>query len=540
MFELRQQLSGHVFRVVFAISMAMVLGSVGIDALRVGVDPGGLRNGAEAIVQTHLLWTLFFMFTTAALVADAVLRDELVGFAPILRAAPVRWRDLVLGRFVGAFAAILLCFTSVPIGIVAGSAMPWVAAGSVGPADPESFAFAFCVMAIPNLLLSASVGFVLATLARSLGAALVGAIVLLILYGLGARAGAVLLPLFEPFGFAAYDEATAGWGGALLDAAVPWDAPGLIANRLFVLAMSAALLGAAAMRPHSAVSRPSSADRRMQAVDRVPAGGCEVSTAPLVPSFRRQFRARLVLEVGQIVRTPVFAALLLLGIANAAAAMWPVRTSADPRLVVVTLSKAFQPAPIVVALFFTGELRWSERERGLAALLAATPLRSAAFLLPKFLAIAIVLVAMISAAAITALVLLAIGGGIAASSLLPAWFGAACYNALMFAIVAMFLQAIAPDKLAGWGFTVLFLVATLTLDRLGYVDPLYRYGRYPGWPLAPGNGAALPAWIYQCWWAAVGALLLTLAVAVARPTGPAYQPMRLARARPGLGRQRRS
>ena len=46
-FELRQQLRGHVFWVVTAISLAMVLGSVGVDALRVGVHPAGLRNGAD-------------------------------------------------------------------------------------------------------------------------------------------------------------------------------------------------------------------------------------------------------------------------------------------------------------------------------------------------------------------------------------------------------------------------------------------------------------------------------------------------------------
>ncbi len=520
-FELRQQLSGHVFWVVFAISLIMVTGSVGVDALRVGVDSAGLRNGAEAIVLTHLVWTLFFMFTTAAFVADGVLRDELVGFAPILDALPVRRRDLVYGRFTGAFSAVILCFVSVPVGIVAGSAMPWVAAGTVGPTNGAAFAFAFFVMAVPNLLLSASLGFALATLGRSLAAALIGAVLLLMLYGLGARMDASLPPLIEPFGFSAYAEATAAWSRAHLDAAVPGPHATLLANRGLVLAVSAAMLFAAGLRLTRA--RPSAAAApapvRAAPIARRPQPGA--AAAP--PRLRLQFPARLALEVTQIIRTPVFAALLLLGVANATAALWSVRGTGDPQLAVRTLSDAFQLAPIVVALFFTGELRWMERERGIAPLLAATPLARSAFLLPKFAAVAVILIAMIAVAGLAAGLTLAFGGGPGATALLPAWFLVACYNALLFAALAMFFQAVAPDKLSGWGFTILFLLASLALDRLGFADPLYRYGRYPGWPLPAAASHAPHALDYQLYWAAVALLLLGLSVRFARPGGFGWQ-----------------
>ena len=520
MFELRQQLTGHVFWVVFAISLAMVLGSVGVDALRVGLTSAGLRNGAEVIVQTHLVWTLFFMFTTAAFVADAVLRDELVGFAPVLDAMAVRRRHLVFGRFTGAFAAVLLCFASVPIGIVAGAAMPWVTPDTVGPIQSFAFAFAFGVMAVPNLLLSASLGFALATLGRSLAAAMVGAVLLLMLYGLGARTGAWLTPPIEPFGFAAYADATAGWPLALRDATVPVLGGTLLANRILVLMASAVLLYAASRRRGRAPTRLGRTKR--SAIDAPPANSSASAlprAATYPPSLRLQFPARLRLEIAQIVRTPVFGALLALGIANALAALWPMRGSGDPQVAVRALADAFQLAPIVVALFFTGELRWMERERGIAPLLVATPLRHGAFLLPKLAAVCAILVAMIALAALAAAVALATASGPGATALLPAWFGIACYNALAFAALAMFFQAIAPDKISGWGFTILFLVASLALDRLGLTDPLYRYARYPGWPLPSGVSNEPGAWRYQLYWAAVALLLLIVAVRRARPAG---------------------
>ena len=501
-FELGRQLRGHVFWVVAAISFGMVLGSVGVDQLRVGVHAGGLRNGAEAVVLTHGVWTLFFMFATAAFVADAVLRDASVGFAPIFAAAPIGRFAYLGGRFAGAFLAVLLCFASVPLGILAGAAMPWVAPASVGPPPVAALAWAYGVIALPNLLLSAAVGFALATLSRSLNVALVGAVALLTVYGLGARAGAALPPVLEPFGFAAYARAIAGWPAGARDLLLPALAGVLLANRLLVLAASACLLLLAAVRLPERIGR---ARRPASAA----APSAQISWPR--PSFDRltvwrQVAARTRLEVGQTVRTPVFAALLLLGVANALATLWPMN-AATAGAVARALGAAFQLTPIVTALFFTGELRWLEEERGVARLLDATPLAPAAFLAPKVVAIALVLVGSCLAAAGASALLLAMRGEAGAAASLPVWVAGASYDALTFAALAMFLQALAPGKHAGWGLTVLYLIATLTLDRLGFVDPAYRYGRYPG--AEHGFGP------YHLGWAVVAALLVVGATALA-------------------------
>lgn len=500
-FELRRQLTGHVFWVVFAISTLMVTGSIGIDALRVGAHPTGLRNGAEAIVATHGTWSLFFMFATAAFVADAVLRDEQAGFAPVFAALPVPRAAYLYGRFAGAFAAVLLCFLSVPLGIVLGAAMPWVDPATVGPLRPAALAQAYAVIAVPNLLLSAAAGFALATWSRSLGVALVGAIALLTAYGLGAKAGAVLPPVWEPFGFAAYADAVAGWTGAMRDTSTPPLAGVLLANRLFVLALSAALLALASLRTASITPKRRRADG---------VGTAAAQHLPrIAPTFDRwttlrQGVARTRLELWETVQTPVFAALILLGLANALASLWPLRHAGDALAAARTLGDAFQLTPVVMALFFAGDLRWREREAGLGPLIGATPIAAAAFLLPKFLALALVLVATLATGAAAAALLLP--GP--ATTLLPAWLLWANYDALTFAALTLFLQAGAPNKLAGWGFTVLYLIGTMTLDRLGWVDPAYRYARYPAQGAAP----------YLFGWAAVAVLLIATATKLARPS----------------------
>lgn len=106
-YEFRQQLGGRIFWIVFMISMLMVTGSMAIDDLRVGLSDHGARTGSGAIVQTHLVWTLFFLFTAAAFVGEAGVRDEVSGFANLVRATTVNRRRYALGRFLGALFAVL-------------------------------------------------------------------------------------------------------------------------------------------------------------------------------------------------------------------------------------------------------------------------------------------------------------------------------------------------------------------------------------------------------------------------------------------------
>ena len=50
------------------------------------------------------------------------------------------------------------------------------------------------------------------------------------------------------------------------------------------------------------------------------------------------------------------------------------------------------------------------------------------------------------------------------------------WDAALLAALAVFLQAVAPNKLAGFGLMVLYLIASLALEGAGLRNHLYRYG----------------------------------------------------------------
>jgi hypothetical protein len=394
-YEFRQQLGRRVFWIVFAVSVLMVAGSMAIDELRVGLADEGARTGAAAIVQMHLVWTLFFLFTAAAFMGEAGVRDEMSGFAELVRATTVNPRSYALGRFLGAFGAVLLCFVSVPAAMAVASAMLGLGTGPV-----EAHLFAFFALAVPNLFLASALFFALTSVTPSMTGCLLGAAGQLTLYGLGNDSGSAGLSVIEPFGLAAVSDAIRGWGPSQREGMLPAFGGPLLANRLVWLAMAAALVGLGTWLAQPRAPRRSVRGSPLVGVSD---GAYPPHAAALPADVRRtrslvhsrlgrsivgpQICVRTVFEARRVVVTPAFAVLLLMGLAVAAAAA--ARVIGTPATV-TALASSFQLVPTVVALFFSGEVFWAEGEHHIAPLIAATSAGRAVLVIPKLLALALV------------------------------------------------------------------------------------------------------------------------------------------------------
>jgi len=506
--ELRQQLRTHVFWIVFAVSLLMVLGAAAIDALRLDAA-ASLGSGSGLIVRVHQIWTLFYLFTAAAFVADAVIRDEQTRFAPLVEATPVPPRTYVLARFAGALAALCLCFLSVPVALLAARLIPGADPAWAPPLLAGTYLFAIGLIALPNLFLSACLFFALAGATRSLAGCFLGAVALLTLYGLqqdGAAAGP-LVQLLEPFGFAATGQAD--------------DVPTmLVANRLLWLAAALLLLW---VGQRLALRRPIGAGPREPRPAETAAALASPPPRLAEPRFSRvtlilQLVVRIRHELRQTMLTLPFAVLLGLGVIGAAASLWaPAREGADTGALLAILVDSFQLVPAVVALFFAGELVWSEQAHRMSGIVGAAPVPPALLLLAKFLALALLLLALALVTASTLAALqLAAGRTPDAALLLTGYVLPKSYDWVLFGILALFLQVLAPNKLAGWGLLVLYMIGGLALDQAGLDDPRYRYAAYPGAPLPPALTGVEGTAPYRRMWGAVAAAMLAAALLLSR------------------------
>jgi ABC-2 type transport system permease protein len=114
-FEIRYQLRNPVLWVAIAIFFLLGFGLTASENVSIGTPGGVHQNAPFAIAFATTLLTLFYLFVITAFVANAIVRDDTSGFAPIVRATSVSTRDIVLGRFGGGLTVAWLGFLGVPL-----------------------------------------------------------------------------------------------------------------------------------------------------------------------------------------------------------------------------------------------------------------------------------------------------------------------------------------------------------------------------------------------------------------------------------------
>jgi ABC-type transport system involved in multi-copper enzyme maturation permease subunit len=510
-FELRYQLRQPVFWIAGLIFFLLVFGSVTSDQINIGSGGNVHENSPKALGETVLIMTLFFMFALTAFGANVIVRDEETGFGPIIRSTRIGKFDYLYGRFTGAFLAIALAFLFVPAGMLVGSWMPWVDPETLGPNRLADYAYAYVYLALPGLLLTSAIFFGLATATRSMMATYVGVAAFLVLYVVLRTLTRdpdrlPLAALLEPFGVSAWTLSTRYFTAADSNSHMPAFLGPIAVNRALWGAIALAILavpyftfrfetrGAKARKADAAEAAPAPPARPLAR----PRFGPAAAWAQLVKRTR--------FEMGQVFKSPAFVVLLLIGLFNAVgalvvgseqngSALYPVT-----RWVISTLNGAFTFMVMIVAVYYAGELVWRERERRTHEIVDATAVGDWAFVLPKTLAIALVLLAMLAGSALAG-VAVQLGMGFHAVELGKyfAWY--ILPNAVdwtLLAVLAVFLQAVSPHKFVGWGLMVLYLIGTIVLGRLGFEHNLYNYAGAPPVPLSDMNGqgkfAAYVAW----------------------------------------------
>src|SRR3982751_5819275 len=125
-FEIRYQLRNPVFWVSIAIFFLLGFGLTASENVSIGTPGAVHENAPYAIAVATAILTLFYLFVVTAFVANAIVRDETSGFAPIVRATSVTSSQIVLGRFFGGLIIAWIGYLAVPAGMFCGSPVPWV------------------------------------------------------------------------------------------------------------------------------------------------------------------------------------------------------------------------------------------------------------------------------------------------------------------------------------------------------------------------------------------------------------------------------
>ncbi len=537
-FEIRYQLRNPVFWVSVAIFFLLGFGLAASENVSFGAPGAVHENSPYTLTIASAIFATFYLFVITAFVANAVVRDDVTKFGPMIRATPVGRTQFLAGRFLGGLAIATLGYIAVPLGIAVGAAMPWVDPETVGPGGFATYAWPFLIIAIPNLILSSALLFSLATLTRSMLASYIGVLVLVMAYlavNVLASADPANLPLiarYEPLGTAAISEATRYWTAAEMNSRLIPLEGNLLFNRIFTLGLAALFLMIAWLRFSMTERAPSRWRLRRLARQAARAAKAEsvpprALTAPVHRSFGlghglAAFRMRLKTEVLQVLKSPGLIVLLLIAVSfiilNLVSAETVYGTGSYPLTagIITTVIGSITLFSLIIAVFYGGELVWRERDVKINEILDATPAPGWAVFVPKIIAIFAVLIVMSLAGALTGMIYqLAKGaGGVDIGLYLSAFVWPQSVDLLLIAILSVFFQVLSPNKYVGWGIILVWFLSRIFLQNLGYQNMLYMFGAGPGEPLSDMNGTGgfwVGGLIARAYWACFGVLLLVFA-----------------------------
>jgi len=537
-FEIRYQLKNPVFWVSALIFFLIGFGMSASDNVSFGTPGAVHENSPFAVTLAMAVLGTFYLFVITSFVANAVVRDDVTGFGPMIRATPVGRTSFLAGRFLGGLAIAVLGFVAVPLGIALGAAMPWVDPETVGPGGFMTYASPFLVIAIPNLILSSALLFSLATITRSMLASYIGVLVLVMGYltvnvVLSAEPSYQdIIARYEPLGAGAIGEISRYWTAAEMNTrAIPFTG-NLLFNRLFVIGLSAVFLGLAWARFSMTERAPSRWQQRRLARKAARAAQAETAApralaAPVHRDFRARhawlsFWTRLKTETLLVIKSPGLIVLLLIALAfivlNLVFAQTMYGTPSYPltaEVIVLVLGNMFIFS-LIVAVFYGGELVWRERDVKIGEIIDATPVPAWAMFVPKILAILVVLLAMSLTGMAAGIVYQLLKGapGIDAGLYLSAFVLPQSIDLLLVAVLAVFFQVVSPNKYVGWGLFLVWFVARIFMSNLGYTNMLYNFGGTPSEPLSDMNGTGgfwVGGLIARAYWGCFGVLLLVFA-----------------------------
>ncbi|HEY3811871.1 MAG TPA: M1 family aminopeptidase [Caulobacteraceae bacterium] len=492
------------------------------------------KNAPWAIGLASVAFTVWYMLVTTAFVANVVIRDDQTGFGPIARSTPVSKFDYLMGRFTGAFGAAAVGYLAVPIGMFIGSMMPWVDKETLGPNDIGVYLYAYFALALPSVLLTSALFFTVATVTRSMMWTYVGVIAFFVLNTiLGvtlARKPELdkLAATIEPFGGGAYSYMSKYWTVAERNAAIPPFEGVLLFNRLIMvgLALALLLLGYSLYRSGTRGAKLQKAQKLQQlaakAQQEVARGG--PLPKPVFDGALRstQFWKRTRFEMAQVFKSPAYAILLLIGLLLSFVQLYfsgdlygahPYPTTRN-----ITESLMYGPLFImayVISAYYAGELVWRERERNVHEIVGASALPDWAFIVPKMLALALVMVSVVVIAMVAGLLLQSVRGftDYEIARYFTWYVIPTSIDYVLVAVLAVFLAVISPHKFVGWGLMVVFLLADIIASSLGFGDHLYRYGGGPETPLSEMNGMGhfwIGSYWFRAYWMAFAVILATL------------------------------
>ena len=540
LFEIKYRLKRVSTYVYFGIWFALALVLVSHSTIPGSLGGKVYANSPYQIFDQFAQIMALGIVVISAIFGTSILRDFQENTYELFFTKPIRKSCYLGGRLLGSALVCVLIFSSLPVGSLTGSVMPWADKSSFMPVHCWFYLQPFLLVAVTQILFTGALFFSVGALTRSLVAVYLQGILFLSVFLMAAEflvdnanpTWSYLGALLDPLGLQTEKYLTKYWTIAEKNSLVVPFAGVMAYNRLLWLGVGALSL-AVTFRFFPFSAEVVARKRFAQA----PPGGpteTEASSASFtLPLGRMEFgpRARFAqflgltrLRAGNILTSVPFVilALLMVGLCVLDGRMTGTGSGTGTPVYPVTylmvsiLDSALLYL-IVIATLYAGELVWKERDLRFDPIQDALPI-------PNYLSFASMISALtLMFIALTAITIL-IGIVLQASMgyyrfelplYLKETFLLKLPLLLQYSAAALFVQTVLRNKFLGHTLIIGWFLLTEVLASYGYIDCLYTFGATPSYTYSDMNGYghfARPLFWFKAYWTALAMVLAVLAI----------------------------
>jgi ABC-type Na+ efflux pump permease subunit len=496
-----------------------------------------MRNAPWVIVRAEFVVITLGMIIIAGLVGSSILRDYQYRAHELLFTTPITRFAYLGGRFAGAFIVMVIVHFAIPIGLMAGTMMPWLDQTKLLPLDAGSYFVPFLTVMIPTVLVISATFFAVGALTRNQFAVhtqgIFFVVALLIAQTLmGDLANRSLGAMLDPLGSSAYMLMTRYWSVAQKNSL---DAPlhgVLLANRMLWVAIAVGIWGLTYTLFRFRSAPPSlRRNRRTERAGHGPAPGWPGAAGVTPVSVRQSFGAptwwRQTLSTARltfwsVVRQVPFAAIVVIGLVNLGIAaaysdaifgqrVWPVTYT-----MLEVLNGQFAIFFVVLITLYAGDAVWREREQQSDGIVDALPAPTSVSVLGKIAGLILVWAAVLLLLVVVGVLYQARHGyfRFEVPLYLTYLYGTVLPSLAQLTVLAVLIHVVVNQKYVGHALVILLFVLRGSLGRLGLEHPMFQYAK--AGPLRysdmNGYGPFVPGLFWNAlFWTGVAGLLGVLA-----------------------------
>lgn len=503
---------------------------VGVDFIFQGAELGLMkRNSPIVIAKTMGAITGLFMILASMIMGVSVLRDFEYEIESLLFSTPIKKRDYLIGRFLGAFTVLLFVFTGIIWGMMLGEFMPWNRPDELLAFNAFIYIKTFQMVTLPTLFFGAALFFITGALTRNLVVVYTQGVILFVVFLLTkAITNAFWQAIFDPFSLTTTTYITKSW--SVLEKStleLPFIGA-LLYNKLFwvLLGLIALIYGYKKFNFNIVKEKKS---KRKQ-VQKLVAKSANVNSDIEIPKAKKQYglpsKWTQLKEFSwfyfiSICKQPSFWGIVICGmiiiLINSVnlGTVYGVDSYPATYFIVEELQETSYFFFIIILVFYSGELVWKERGVKLNLIYDATPMSSFVRLAGKFIGLNLIYVVLILALISSGILFQTLSGYY--NYEFQVYFNGFFLEILpvlsIFTCLAFFIQSIVNNKFVGIILVIVFSIVNVAIAVLGFDHDLHFFGGSSLGAYSDMNGYGhflQPYLLIKLYWFLFGILLLII------------------------------